>query len=60
MKPRANNYFHVRVYTDDGDKLEIFRDRKLPSTRTQIVAGLRSAIELIEKLEAAIAKEEGR
>jgi hypothetical protein len=52
MKPKPNNYFHVRVYTDDGSKIELFRDRKQVSTRQQIIAGLRRAIELLEKLDA--------
>jgi len=50
-RPKPNNYFHVRVYTDDGSKLEIFRDRKMPSTRKEIVDGLRRAVELIEKID---------
>jgi Holliday junction resolvase RusA-like endonuclease len=40
-KPKANNYFHVRVYTDDGAKIEIFRDRKQPSTRREIIDGMK-------------------
>lgn len=52
-RPKPNNYFHVRVYTDDGSKLEVFRDKKLPSTRQQIIDGLRRAIELLEKLDKA-------
>lgn len=52
-RPRPNNYFHVRVYTDSGSKLELYRDRKYPSTRQQIIDGLRRAIELIETLEEA-------
>lgn len=58
MKPRPNNYFHVRVYTDDGSKFEIFRDKKRPSTRKQIIEGLRHAIELLEKLDEPVAPQE--
>lgn len=48
---KPNNYFHVRVYTDDGSKIEVFRDRKQPSTRQEIVDGLKRAIDIIEKIE---------
>lgn len=53
MKRPANNYFHVRVYTADGGKLDLYRDKNEPSTRAEIIAGLRWAIELIEGLDAA-------
>lgn len=61
MRPQPNNYFHIRVYSDEGSKLEIYRDKKHPSTRTQILDGLRRAIEVIEKLDdPALAKAEGQ
>jgi hypothetical protein len=50
-KATPNNYFHIRVYTDAGAKFEIYRDKKQPSTRAEIIAGLRRAIELIERLD---------
>jgi hypothetical protein len=50
-RKHPNNYFHVRVYTDNGSKIEIFRDRKEPHTRQQIVDGLRRAIETIEAID---------
>lgn len=60
-RTHPNNYFHVRVYTADGGKIEFFRDKKHVSTRAQIIAGLREAIALIEKLDAAeSAKAAGR
>ena len=52
-RAKPNNYFHIRVYTDSGAKFEIWRDKKKPSTRQEILAGLRRAIELIEKLDEA-------
>jgi hypothetical protein len=51
-RPVPNNYFHIRVYTDDRSKLEIFRDKKQVSTRAEIIAGLKRAIELLERLDA--------
>lgn len=55
-RAKPNNYFHVRVYTDDGSKIELYRDRKQPSTRKEIVDGLRRAIEVIEKIDASVKK----
>lgn len=52
-KAKPNNYFYIRVYTDNGSKLEIFRDKKRPSTRQGIIRGLRRAIEVLEKLKHA-------
>ncbi len=51
MRKQPNNYFHVRVYTDSGSKLEVYRDKAKPSTRREIVDGLRRAIEIVEKLD---------
>ena len=56
-KHRPNNYFYIRVYSTDGAKLELYRDKKQPSTHREIIDGLKRAIELIEKLEAVSAKE---
>ena len=47
-RPKPNNYFHVRVYTDGGARLELFRDRKYPSTLQEIIDGLTRAIEVLE------------
>lgn len=57
-RPKPNNYFHVRVYTDDGSKIELYRDRRHPSTRQQIIDGLKYAIGLLEKLDASTAGKE--
>jgi hypothetical protein len=58
-RAKPNNYFHVRIYTDSGSKIELFRDRKQASTRRQIIDGLRHAIEVLEKIEVASAKAAG-
>jgi hypothetical protein len=54
-RPPPNNYFHVRVYTDDGAKIELWRDKKQPSTRREIIDGLKRAIDVLEKVEQAAA-----
>lgn len=51
MKRQANNYFHVRVYTERGNKIELFRERTKASTLREIIDGLKQAVVILEKFE---------
>lgn len=57
-RQKPNNYFHVRVYTDDDAKIELWRDKHKPSTIREIIDGLKHAIGILEKIDAAPASKE--
>ena len=51
MKLKPNNYYYIRIYSNDKTNLEFFSDKKKPTTYQQIINGLKNAIEIIERME---------